>query len=71
MFNDWAFAADILATTVSTEFSVLFAQTLTARFGDLTNARHLLLRSLRLHGSAGQQHWQGWGLSCGVDRRHM
>jgi hypothetical protein len=34
--KDWAFAADILATTVSTEFSVLFAQTLTARFGDLT-----------------------------------
>jgi hypothetical protein len=44
MFNDWAFAADILATTVSTEFSVLFSQTLTTRFGDLTNARHLLLR---------------------------
>ena len=38
--KDWAFAADILATTVSTEFSVLFAQTLTTRFGDLTSTTH-------------------------------
>jgi hypothetical protein len=36
MMKDWAFAADTVATKVSTEFSVLFAQALTARFGDLT-----------------------------------
>lgn len=36
MFKNWAFAADILATKVSTEFSVLFAEALTARFGDLS-----------------------------------
>jgi len=40
MVKHWAFAADLLATTVSSEFSALFSQTLSARFGDLTTTTH-------------------------------
>ena len=36
MLEHWAFAADLLATKVSTQFSDLFSKALTARFGDLT-----------------------------------
>jgi hypothetical protein len=36
MIQHWAFAADLLSTTISTEFTNLFSQALTARFGDLT-----------------------------------
>ena len=40
MVQNWAFAADILATTVSTEFSTLFAQAFTARFGAFPATSH-------------------------------
>ena len=40
MVQNWAFAADILATTVSTQFSTLFAQAFTARFGALPATTH-------------------------------
>jgi len=40
MVQHWAFAADILASKVSSEFSDLFAQAFTARFGDLTSTSH-------------------------------
>jgi hypothetical protein len=40
MVKHWAFAADLLATTVSSEFSTLFCQSITARFGDLTATTH-------------------------------
>jgi hypothetical protein len=40
MVQHWAFAADILATTVSSEFSALFIGSLDARFGDLTSTTH-------------------------------
>jgi hypothetical protein len=40
MVKHWAFCADILATTVSTEFTNLFSKALNARFGDLT-ATHI------------------------------
>ena len=36
----WAFAADLLSTTISTEFTNLLCQALTARFGDLTPTTH-------------------------------
>jgi len=36
MVKHWAFAADLLSTTISTEFTNLFSQALSARFGDLT-----------------------------------
>jgi hypothetical protein len=35
MIQHWAFAADLLSTTISTEFTNLFSQALNARFGDL------------------------------------
>jgi len=35
MVQNWAFAADLLSTIVSTQFSDLFSKALTARFGDL------------------------------------
>ncbi|MEX0649844.1 MAG: hypothetical protein WD200_02500 [Candidatus Andersenbacteria bacterium] len=38
MVKQWAFAAQLLSTTVSTEFSALFSGALTARFGDLTSS---------------------------------
>jgi hypothetical protein len=37
MVQHWAFAADILASKVSGEFSTLFIRSLDARFGDLTS----------------------------------
>jgi len=40
MVKHWAFAADLLATTVSSEFSGLFAQAFTARSGDLSATTH-------------------------------
>ena len=40
MLEHWAFAADLLSTTISTEFTNLFSQALTARFGDLTSPTH-------------------------------
>ena len=38
MFKDWAFAADILATTVSSELTGLFVRTLDAQFGVFSTA---------------------------------
>ncbi len=40
MVQHWAFAAELLASKVSSEFAALFAQALTARFGDLTSTTH-------------------------------
>ena len=40
MVQHWAFAADILASKVSSEFSTLFIRSLDARFGDLTATTH-------------------------------
>ena len=40
MVQNWAFAADLLTSKVSTEFSVLFGKALDARFDDLTSATH-------------------------------
>jgi len=40
MVQHWAFAADILASKVSSEFSTLFIRSLNARFGDLTTTTH-------------------------------
>jgi len=40
MIQHWAFAADLLSTTISTEFTDLFSQELTARFGDLNPTTH-------------------------------
>ena len=40
MVKHWAFAADILASKVSSEFSTLFIRSLDARFGDLTITPH-------------------------------
>lgn len=40
MIQHWAFAADLLATTVSSEFTNLFCQSITAHFGDLSATTH-------------------------------
>ena len=40
MLKHWAFCADILATTVSSEFSGLFSKAFTARFCDLSTTNH-------------------------------
>jgi hypothetical protein len=40
MIQHWAFAADLLSTTISTEFTNLFSKALNARFGDLTATTH-------------------------------
>jgi len=40
MIQHWAFAADLLSTTISTEFTNLFSKALSARFGDLTATTH-------------------------------
>ncbi len=40
MVQHWAFAADIIASKVSTSFSDLFAKAFTARFGDLSSTLH-------------------------------
>ncbi len=38
--QQWAIAADLLLSTISIEFSVLFAQALTARFDDQRSITH-------------------------------
>ncbi len=40
MVQHWAFAADIIASKVSSEFNTLFIRSLDARFGDLTSSTH-------------------------------
>ena len=40
MIQHWAFAADLLSTTISTEFANLFSKALNARFGVLTPTTH-------------------------------
>jgi hypothetical protein len=40
MVQNWAFAANLLASKVSTEFSVLFGKALDARFGEMTSTTH-------------------------------
>ena len=40
MIQHWAFAADLLSTTISTEFTNLFSKALNARFGVLTPTTH-------------------------------
>jgi len=40
MLENWSFAADLLASKVSSEFSALFVRSLDARFGDLTSTPH-------------------------------
>ncbi len=40
MIQHWAFAVDLLSTTISTEFTNLLSQALNARFGDLTPTTH-------------------------------
>jgi len=40
MVQHWAFAADILASKVSSEFSTLFIRSLDARIGELTSTSH-------------------------------
>ncbi len=37
MLEHWAFAADLLASKVSTEFTILFGKALDARFGVMTS----------------------------------
>ena len=37
MVQNWAFAANLLASKVSTEFSVLFGKALDAQFGEMTS----------------------------------
>jgi len=59
MVKHWAFAADLLATTVSSEFTNLFCQSVTARFGDLSATTHRsvgdqLLDALTLEVAAAQ-----------------
>jgi len=60
MVKHWAFAANLLATTVSSEFTNLFCQTVTARFGDLSGTTHRstgdqLLDALTLEVAAAQE----------------
>ena len=40
MIQHWSFSADLLCTTISTECTSKFSQSLTARFGDLTPTAH-------------------------------
>ena len=40
--QQWAFAADLLLRTINIEFSVLFAQALTARFDEQRSTTHHL-----------------------------
>ena len=40
MVKHWGFAADLLSTTISTEFTNLFSKALNARFGDLSATTH-------------------------------
>jgi hypothetical protein len=60
MVQNWAFAADLLASKVSSEFTALFGQALTARFGDLTSTTHRsvaeqLMDTLALEVAAAQE----------------
>ena len=60
MVQNWAFAADLLASKVNSEFTALFGQALTARFGDLTSTTHRsvadqALDSLALKAAAAQE----------------
>ena len=50
MIQHWAFAADLLSTTISTEFTNLFSQALNARFGDLTPTTHRSVADQMLDG---------------------
>jgi len=40
MLEHWAFAADLLSTTISSEFTNLFCQAISAHFGNLTATPH-------------------------------
>jgi len=40
MLEHWAFAANLLTSTLSAEISTLFTQALGTRFGDLTSTTH-------------------------------
>ncbi len=40
MVKHWASAADLLSTKVRSEFTTLFCQAVSARFGDLTPTNH-------------------------------
>jgi hypothetical protein len=40
MVKHWAFAADLISTTIGTEFTNLLSQALSARFGDLSPPNH-------------------------------
>ena len=40
MLEHWAFAANLLATTIGSEFSAFFGQVLNARYGDLLSTAH-------------------------------
>jgi len=48
MVQHWAFAADILASKVSSEFSTLFIRSLDARLGDLSATPHRSVADLML-----------------------
>ncbi|MBM5802456.1 MAG: hypothetical protein FJ077_16955, partial [Cyanobacteria bacterium K_DeepCast_35m_m2_023] len=56
MVKNWAFSADILATTVSTEFSALFSQALSARmnWSSTRSVSDQLLDALNLEVAAAQ-----------------
>ena len=57
MLEHWAFAADLLSTTISTEFSTLFVQALNARFnwGSVTQSvAEQVLDAVALELPAGQ-----------------
>lgn len=58
--QQWAIAADLLLNTISIEFSVLFAQALTARFDDQRSIAHYsvakqVLRAVALEVAATQE----------------
>jgi len=60
MVQNWAFAADLLASKVSSEFSDLFVQALTARLGDHSSTTHRsvadqAMDSLALKAAAAQE----------------
>jgi len=58
--QQWAIAADLLLNTISIEFSVLFAQALTARFDDQRSITHYsvakqVLNAVALEAAATQE----------------
>jgi hypothetical protein len=60
MVQNWAFAANLLASKVSTEFSVLFGKALDARFGEMTSTTNRssadqMLDALTLEVAAAQE----------------